>query len=504
LPNDISSPASAQRRTPSPDDYRSGPLAPYLSGQPCLEIGEDGAVPTAASSDGGQSLVFASYRLQNIRDYRAALQGWFAAVRHGGHLVVVVPHAFLYERRNVLPSPWKPAQRRLYTPRSLIEEVEEALVPNSYRVRWLGDCDAGYDYALDRTNYPVGRHDVALVLERIVAPDWDLAPPPAPALDEPDFGFEPERTRIETASLPPAPDQILLLKLDHLGDFIVAIPAMEAIRATFPKAEITLVVGSWNEAFARDLGLADNILVFDAYPRNSAEERVDVHGKAALFEALVTGEYDLAIDLRTDPETRFLLERVRAGLRAGLGMRGQFPYLDIALPLDPELNRVEAAWQREIPSNRFSAQPFCSRTRFHIGCEPQLARQHEGALVWGPYERLVPGDYIWTPFIELEAGNPGLVAYDVAVDLERVAYGIVPPSGEIDVRFASRKRDATFEFRLWMVDEEPLPAFRFYGGRLAKQGASAVLHQSEYLLLLTELIALRVGRFGLFGERSAP
>ena len=38
----------------------------------------------------------------------------------------------------------------------------------------------------------------------------------------------------------------------------------------------------------------------------------------------------------------------------------------------------------------------------------------------------------------------------------------------------------------------PVIDFRFRGGNLAKRGAAATLHQSEYLLLLVELVAMRL------------
>ena len=120
-----------------------------LEGESVFEIGP-AAQAEAIPPDESQDLVFAGRRLQEIADYRAAIQGWFKALRVGGRLFIVVPHAFLYERLLAMPGRWNPAQRRLYSPASLMSEVEEALEPNSYRVRWLSDDDQGYDYGLSR------------------------------------------------------------------------------------------------------------------------------------------------------------------------------------------------------------------------------------------------------------------------------------------------------------------------------------------------------------------
>ena len=198
----------------------------------------------------------------------------------------MTPHAFLYERQLSLPSRWNPGQRRLYTPGSLMQEVEEALAPNSYRVRHLGDGDRGYDYDADPNAPPVGESEVVLVSEKSAPPAWSprlaVEPPaPRPRKTEPDYAFEPSRTRVEAESLPDI-RRVLLLKLDHLGDFIMGLSALERARPIFCDAEITLVVGSWNVQMARELGLADRIVAFDIFPRNSSEEEVDVAGKAGL------------------------------------------------------------------------------------------------------------------------------------------------------------------------------------------------------------------------------
>src|ERR1700694_853439 len=45
--------------------------------------------------------------------------------------------------------------------------------------------------------------------------------------------------------------RVLVLKLDHRGDFLIGLPALEMLRATFADDHITLVCGSWNAATAR-------------------------------------------------------------------------------------------------------------------------------------------------------------------------------------------------------------------------------------------------------------
>ena len=50
----------------------------------------------------------------------------------------------------------------------------------------------------------------------------------------------------ERAETLPQQPRILILKLDHIGDFIVGMPAIAHIRTAFPDAALTLVCASWN------------------------------------------------------------------------------------------------------------------------------------------------------------------------------------------------------------------------------------------------------------------
>lgn len=486
---------TASRRSDTLEAYRRGPLAPYLDGATPYEV-RPGAWPTAAE---GHDIVLAADQLQDFADYRAALQAWFGAVRVGGFLIVAVPHAFLYERQLELPTALNPRQRRLYTPGMLMGEVEEALAPNSYRVRLLSDDDAGYDYATPKSVEPEGHSDVLLVLEKIAPPAWQLDMPLTGIKAEtPDYGFEPQRTRVEVVTRPTIA-RVLILKLDHLGDFIMGLPALEKARAVFAGAEITLVVGSWNVQMARDMGLADRVIAFDAFPRNSTEEEPNPVERGEIFRQTVTGDYDLAIDLRTDLDTRFLLRSVKAGLKAGVGTRAQFPYLDIFLPLDFNRNEPETAREYRFNNHDFISQGPVARNDYRSVSRAATV-EREWAIFWGPYHHLRPGTYFFEPWFEIAEGSEGMLLMDVALDTKRVASTTVPAPGRVRLEFAVEKPNASFEFRIFTVEGMPSVDLSFFGGRLVRAGAASVLHQSEYLQLLIELVRLRLERTGVLAE----
>lgn len=156
--------------------YLNGPVVPILEGAIGVDMdypGYDGR--TLPFADGSQDAVYSSHCLEHISDYIKAIQEWYRVTRVGGHIITVVPSAHLYERRWRPPSRHNDTHVRFYTPASLLGEFEQALTPNSYRVRHLIENDDGYDYADSPDHHPRGCYEIELVIEKIAGPSWTLA-----------------------------------------------------------------------------------------------------------------------------------------------------------------------------------------------------------------------------------------------------------------------------------------------------------------------------------------
>ena len=140
-----------------------------------------------------------------------------------------------------------------------------------------------------------------------------------------------------TSLFKPDIKKIVLLKLDHLGDFVLAIPAIMRLRAKYPFATIDLIVGSWSVSIAESLQVFSRIYPFDYFKRRSSEAaHTTTEAIAALIDQL--DSYDIAIDLRRQPDTRMILAQVPAKFKVGYQTFdiNLDEALDVALAAEPD------------------------------------------------------------------------------------------------------------------------------------------------------------------------
>jgi ADP-heptose:LPS heptosyltransferase len=114
--------------------------------------------------------------------------------------------------------------------------------------------------------------------------------------------------------------QILLLKLDHIGDFLTALDAFKILRNGFPEAHITLMCLPSVVSLALSTTLFDKVIGFSAAPESVEIGRTQHTAEDLVisnFHSLLDTSYWLAIDLRHDADTRKFLGYVNAEHRAG-------------------------------------------------------------------------------------------------------------------------------------------------------------------------------------------
>lgn len=118
--------------------------------------------------------VHSSHCLEHVDNAWAAILEWFRVLKTGGHLLLYVPHKYLYEKKEFLPSRFNKDHKRFYTPATLLEAIEDILDPNTYRLIYCRDNDSGYDYTIPPEQHASGCYEIECVIKKIKPPTWRI------------------------------------------------------------------------------------------------------------------------------------------------------------------------------------------------------------------------------------------------------------------------------------------------------------------------------------------
>jgi len=94
--------------------------------------------------------------------------------------------------------------------------------------------------------------------------------------------------------------RIAVIKLDHIGDVILSIPAVANLQAHFPQARIVMIVNPSAEAIARRIPCVDEVLCYDArfFARSGGSKMFDFARGMRFIRKMRRREFDLIVDLR--------------------------------------------------------------------------------------------------------------------------------------------------------------------------------------------------------------
>jgi ADP-heptose:LPS heptosyltransferase len=154
---------------------------------------------------------------------------------------------------------------------------------------------------------------------------------------------------LRRAGRPPAPPpadpasirEVLVLRLDRIGDVIMSLPALADLRAALPRARIRLAVGTWSADVARTAPV-DEVLVWSAPWVGRASEGADgLADLARRARSLREAGLDLALDLQGDVRAALLMRLTGARRRVGYANTGGGWLLTDVVPLDETVSWVE-------------------------------------------------------------------------------------------------------------------------------------------------------------------
>lgn len=140
----------------------------------------------------------------------------------------------------------------------------------------------------------------------------------------------------------PGIERIAVLRPGAIGDHVFLMPALTALRAAYPHAQLTLIGRRWHREFLHGRpGPVDEVLELPTVPGVGAPAGAveDLRATEAFVASMQARRFDLALQLyggggHSNPFLRRLGARIDAGLRAA-----DAPALDVSLDYRP--------WQNE-------------------------------------------------------------------------------------------------------------------------------------------------------------
>jgi ADP-heptose:LPS heptosyltransferase len=140
---------------------------------------------------------------------------------------------------------------------------------------------------------------------------------------------------------PAALRDVLVLRLDRIGDLLMSLPALHDLRRALPAARIRLAAGRWSADVARHAPV-DEVLDWSApWAGRRGEGASSWLALARAARAQSSRPPDLALDLQADARAALLMRLTGAPIRVGYANTGGGAYLTHVVPLDETRPWVE-------------------------------------------------------------------------------------------------------------------------------------------------------------------
>ena len=81
--------------------------------------------------------------------------------------------------------------------------------------------------------------------------------------------------------------KILLVRNDGIGDFVLSLPALNAMRQHFPRAKITAFIPSWQKELALASRIFDEVIIFEPLRFQDMSAIVKLQMKGIIFHWLM-------------------------------------------------------------------------------------------------------------------------------------------------------------------------------------------------------------------------
>lgn len=160
---------------------------------------------------------------------------------------------------------------------------------------------------------------------------------------------------VRDRSRPARIQRILLLRLERIGDLLMALPGIADVSAAAPDAAVDLVVGSWNREVASSVRGIDRVITVDASWLVRRDRGESLPALLAHARSWRSRHYDLAINFEPDLRSNLMLAVSGARWTVGYASGGGGALLDQALDFDPTAHTSDNA--RRLVGAAFGTSP---------------------------------------------------------------------------------------------------------------------------------------------------
>ena len=97
------------------------------------------------------------------------------------------------------------------------------------------------------------------------------------------------------------PKRILVIKLDHVGDVLLATPVFDNLRQAYPNAELHALVGAWSRVVLENQPAVDEVIEYNSpFFCRPGEQPTRLLEAVQLYRRLRREKYELVVELRGD------------------------------------------------------------------------------------------------------------------------------------------------------------------------------------------------------------
>jgi heptosyltransferase-2 len=171
--------------------------------------------------------------------------------------------------------------------------------------------------------------------------------------------------------------KILVRATNWVGDAVMGIPALQAIRAHAPQAEIAILARPWVADLYRDRGYADRLLVFDSAGRHAGP-----FGVERLASELRAEHFDCAVLLQNAFEAAWIAWRAGIAERIGYARdaRGWLLTRAVSVPRPGEIAAHETYYYLELLRRAGWLDSLPEVQHITLRVAPAALEQAEGVL----------------------------------------------------------------------------------------------------------------------------